>query len=568
MGAAADCAFLALASFSSSLWYLARLGFYSDDWELIETFRLSPAPSLSSLLRSNFFIDRPAQGIYSVALYRFFGLNPLGYHCVNGAVLASTAIFLYLALRRLQPSRGAALAVALVYSTLPNYSTGRFWFAAFAAPLSMSFYLTSLLGDLHAVERRGVAFVVRRGAALVALVVSTLLYETALPLFFLNPFLAWWAGKRGRAPFSPPSPVRRAGLAPQDPPLWTTSRWLAFLGLNAFALLAIGIFKAKTAARLRAPQGMLALVWSIASQTFNKGFTPGDYGLNLRAAFNANYVDYFFRLPQIVWLLQRDHPHAWLPVLSIVFAVAVFLYVKPAMADLTARQSIALVFGGLAIFVLGYAIFFTNRAIQITPTGVGNRTSNAAALGVAITAVGMLGLIAAAFPRAVWRRVVFGGLIAAYAAAGFFVVATLSSFWIDAYTREQEIVADITSHVDQPASKSILLVGGICPYNGPAIVFESDWDLAGALRLHYGDRTLGADVLRPGFYRVTPNGIVTLLYGGQDEDEFGPKLLLYDLPRKKLSVLADADTAARIFREQPPDVACPPGGEGVGVKVF
>ena len=31
------------------------------------------------------------------------------------------------------------------------------------------------------------------------------------------------------------------------------------------------------------------------------------------------------------------------------------------------------------------------------------------------------GLIAAAFPRAVWRRVVFGGLIAAYAAAGFFV---------------------------------------------------------------------------------------------------------------------------------------------------
>ena len=110
------------------------------------------------------------------------------------------------------------------------------------------------------------------------------------------------------------------------------------------------------------------------------------------------------------------------------------------MADLTARQSIALVFAGLAIFVLGYAIFFTNRAIQITPTGVGNRTSNAAALGVAISAVGMLGLIAAAFPRAVWRRVVFGGLIAAYAAAGFFVVATLSSFWIDAYTREQEII--------------------------------------------------------------------------------------------------------------------------------
>jgi len=244
------------------------------------------------------------------------------------------------------------------------------------------------------------------------------------------------------------------------------------------------------------------------------------------------------------------------------------VYVRSAAADFTARQSIGLVFAGLVIFVLGYAIFFTNRAIQITPTGVGNRTSNAASLGVAISAVGMLGLIAAAFPRGRWRRVVFGSLIATSAAAGFFVVATLSSFWIDAYRREREIVADITSHIEKPPSKSILLVGGICPYDGPAIVFESDWDLAGALRLHYGDRTLGADVLRPGFYRSTPSGIVTMLYGGQDEDEFGPKLLLYDYQRKRFSVLADVDTAARIFREEPPDIACPLGAEGVGVKLF
>jgi MFS family permease len=285
-------------------------------------------------------------------------------------------------------------------------------------------------------------------------------------------------------------------------------------------------------------------------------------------AFQANYVDYLFRLPQIVWSLQQHHPHAWLPALSFAFGAGVFLYVKSLEDDLTLRRSIALILIGVATFVLGYAIFFTNRAIQITPTGIGNRTANAASLGVAMTSVGVLGLIAAAVRRPSWRRLTFGVLIGAYAGAGLFVIGTLSSFWIDAYAREQEIVRDIAAHIDTPAPQILLLLGGICSYDGPAVIFESDWDLAGALRLHYGDRTVRADVLRPGFYRVTASGITTFLYGEQDDDAFGPQMVLYDYRRKMSHVLVDADTAERIFREQPPDADCPPGMEGVGVRVF
>jgi hypothetical protein len=559
----ADCVFLGVVSIASSLWYLTRLGFYSDDWELIETFRLASPPSLFTLLRSNFFIDRPGQGVYSILLYRLFGIDPLGYHVVNAAVLASVAVLLYLVLRRLQPSRLVALSVALVYSILPNYSTCRFWFAVFAAPLSVAFYLLSLLIDLHAARRRGAALVQRRAAAVAALLVSVLLYETALPFFALNPLVVWYRDKRDRESSSTRSPDNDSRSRFSQ-----TRFWLGFAGVNWFVLIAVGIFKAKTAARLRAPQGMVALVWSIAAQSFRGGFNPGDYGLNFRAAFQANYVDYLFRLPQVVWSLQQHYPHAWIPPLSLAFGAGIFLYVKSVADDLTPRTSIALILVGLVTFVIGYSIFFTNRAIQITPTGIGNRTSNAASLGVALTAVGLFGLVAATVRRPVWRRAAFGFLVSAYAAAGFFVIATLSSFWIDAYAREQEVVRDITAHIDRPAPKSLLMLGGICSYNGPAVIFESDWDLAGALRLHYGDRTLGADVLRPGFYRVTGDGIVTLLYGGQDDDEFGPKMLLYDYRRKTSHVLTDADTAARVFREQPPDLNCPPGMEGVGEKVF
>ena len=131
------------------------------------------------------------------------------------------------------------------------------------------------------------------------------------------------------------------------------------------------------------------------------------------------------------------------------------------------------------------------------------------------------------------------------------------------------VIAPVPHRAQVRAEQMVLGVGQLgIPRRQPGALEAEPLVRPRPLLLRADDRTLGADVLRPGFYRVTPNGIVTLLYGGQDEDEFGPKLLLYDLPRKKLSVLADADTAARIFREQPPDVACPPGGEGVGVKVF
>src|SRR5439155_3470880 len=112
------------------------------------------------------------------------------------------------------------------------------------------------------------------------------------------------------------------------------------------------------------------------------------------------------------------------------------------------------------------------------------------------------------------------------------------------------------------------LLAGICSYNGPAIVFESDWDLSGALRLHYGDLTLSADVLRPGFYKVTDYGIITTLYEGDDEYDFAPNLLLYDFRRKTTVALTDAGAATAALGGSPMDAPCPRGSEGVGSRVF
>jgi hypothetical protein len=541
---AADCVFLGIISFLSSTWYVARLGFYSDDWGLFAAFQLSPDRSLSGLIRAS-FVDRPAQGVYSILLYRAFGLHPLGYHVINATVIACASVLLYLVLRRLQPSRAFALGIALVYVVLPNYSTDRFWFAAFAAPLSVVFYLLSLWADLDAVEHRGVAFVVRRCAAIGALLISVLAYETTLPFFFLNPLVVWVCGKK-------------------VPPLKKVLNLL----ITWAVLVLVAAYKASTSPRLHAPRGLLALMWSITTNLFRPGFKDGDYGLNLRAAFNANFGDYVFRLPATIWSLHLNHPVAWLPLAAVILGVAVFLYARLLPADFTVRQSAAVVAIGVVVFLVGYSMFLTNKAIQITPTGVGNRTSIAAALGVAFVVAGLSGLIAGAFTDTRARTLAFAALLGGYAAGGFFVLSTLSSYWIDAYGTELAVATDVETHVPELAPRTTLLLGGICSYSGPAIIFESDWDLSGALRLHFGDRTISADILRPHFYEVTGAGITTILYEGADDYEFSPALLLYDYRRKTVTPLVDGDTARAALHGGRMDAACPQGGEGTGVRVF
>jgi hypothetical protein len=549
---AADCAFLAVISLASSLWYVARLGFYSDDWGLFAAFQLSEDRSLPALVRAS-FLDRPAQGVYSVLVYRVFGLAPLGYHLINAAVLACLSVLLYLALRRLQPSRALAFAAALVYVVLPNYSTDRFWFSAFAAPLSIVFYLVSLLADLDAAGLRGSALALRRAVAITGMMISALLYEVALPFFLLNPLLVWYAGKHRDAL---PQPVARR-----------ETRW-RYLLTTGILLIVIAVYKAQTSPRLHAPQGMPALFRSIVTNLFRRGFKDGNYGLNLRAAFNVNFGSDFLRLPATVWWLATTHPLAWLPSTALVFGIVVWSYARRIAPDVDIRRSVAFAVSGVGVFLIGYSMFLTNKAIQITAAGIGNRTSIAAALGVAISVAGLCGAVAGAFHDARRRSSAFAVLLGVFAAGGFFVISTISSFWIDAYAMERSVERDVELHAGTLPGRTTLLLAGICSYNGPAIVFESDWDLSGALRLHYGDRTLSADVLRPGSYKVTDSSIITTLYEGDDEYEFAPTLLLYDFRRKTTRPLTDVAAAQAALAGGRADATCPPGGEGVGTRIF
>ncbi len=169
------------------------------------------------------------------------------------------------------------------------------------------------------------------------------------------------------------------------------------------------------------------------------------------------------------------------------------------------------------------------------------------------------------------RRRGFCILIALLCTSGFIINNTLASFWVDSYRQQQAIIADIRHRFPTLPSESTLILDGICPYAGPAVVFESSWDLAGALMIFYRDRRLHADIVTPNM-KIEEDGLASIMYGGANytHHPYSNKLFVYHIGRKTTHYLTDVQTARRYFQAFNPDFDndCPPGREGLGVQIF
>jgi hypothetical protein len=589
---AADAGVIAVVAVLVHSTFISGIGFYSDDWAMLSSFHFSSDQSLTGLVRAvwKHCDNRPVQAIYYAVLYALFGMNPLGYHVANLLVWLAIALLLHLALLRLRVPRWAAVAAAALYLTLPTASTPRFWFAAFAGPLSVALYLASLnldlwsVGSFAATGARAATphhnaalgglyapttgrLVVGRITALIALVASTLTYEVAMPLFFLNPLLARL--REGRR--------------------WTMARWVMFLGANAGALMAVAVYKVTYSPRLGADRGVLDQIRRLTIGAFRGGWVEGDMGFNLSAALGVHGWTFSLGLPLTVLDLSGG---ARAPDVLAAIAVAAVValavrrlaaqdYAENTSADYAdyadgdyahsncagfegSRSWLWLAAGGVVVFLGGYAIFLTTRSIQIVTTGAANRTAVAATMGTAILIVALCALAVRRVQPARARAVAAGLLVAVPAALGTFVLARIGSYW-QASTRVQaETLARIRQDVPSLVRGGTLVLDGVCPYVGPAIVFESSWDLAGALQLAYSDPALTADTTT--HLEARPTRIVTSLYGEEQQYPYSDEIVLYDAVHRRAIPLLDAEITRRYLAARRD--ACPPGKEGVGVPVL
>lgn len=546
--AVADCLFLAAVVGLSVLLYVHRLGFYSDDWSFLVYLVLSEDQSIGALYRSiqsPHTAMRPVQLLYLAGLYRIFGTEPLGFHIVNAIVMASSPVLLYLVLRHLGQQRLLALAVPLIFALLPHYSTDRFWYAAFQANLSVLLYLLSLLADLRALEAHGARLWGWKALSVLAILGSVLAYEVVLPLFFLNIGLLWYLERRAARP------GRRGARA--------LLRTGTLLGVNLLAILAASAYKALLTTRTADVELWWRMTW---------------FAELLLRATKVSFWDYGIAMPRVLWTIVTEHFH--LPTWGLGSAVGmlVFAYLfrmrRAASAELPGRRALgAYVVAGIMVFYGGYAIFLTSFHVFITPTGIANRVAIASALGVAGAMAGAAGW-AASIPAAAARRWgVFSALVALACFSGFVVNNTLARFWIAAYEAERAVLSNIFEQFPTLPRGSTLIVDGLCPYVGPAVVFESHWDLAGALAMHYRDVSIKANVVTRRL-RVREEGLTTSIYGGERQYPYGEQLYVYDLRSRQAHRLTDAAAARHYFEAVNPTLGsdCPPGSAGYGVRVF
>ena len=533
---AADCAFVALISLLSAALYVGGIGFYSDDWIFLATFRAAPDQSYWGLVR--FFADanmlvRPVQLLYLTGLYRAFGLAPLGYHLVNSAVMAAAAAMLLVALRELGLPRPVALAVALVYALLPHASTNRVWYSLSQTNLSALFFFVALYADLRLLRAA-------RGAwrwhalGLVGLLLSTLAYELFVPLFAFTPVAVWWRGRAARH-----------------------SRFLTpvLLARNLAALALVMAYKALVTDRndgaLADPLGQLVWFAGLIGQVF-ASVVAGPYGA---------------RLPKLWWRLLTEYRDGAALALSLAAGALVFAALHRALGrqplGLSRRAWAAMAAVGVALCAAGYTIFLTNRQVDVTTTGINNRGAGAALVGIAVLAVGTIGLLSSFMRGERMQRAVFCGLTAFYCATGFLANATIGAFWAAASREQHAVLADVRRAFPQLAPGSHVFLDGMCPYIGPGIIFQAEWDFTGGLRIAYDDPTLRGDVVNHKL-KIRPEGIYTELY--HNDVVFHPydALWFYHRQRDMVVRIPDADAARRYFAAYNPtlDSGCrrvPPG---------
>jgi hypothetical protein len=224
---------------------------------------------------------------------------------------------------------------------------------------------------------------------------------------------------------------------------------------------------------------------------------------------------------------------------------------------------------GIIVFVLGYAIFLTNSQVGFTSTGVMNRTAIAAAVGVAISFVAVIGWISWMLPSPHGRRWAFALMVGVLCVSGFLLSNRIAKFWADASDDQQRVIAAVRQEFPTLPSNTTLVLDGLCPYTGPGIIFECYWDVGGMLRTHYHDTSLRGDIIRSNT-RIEEEGLCTFIYSEKKFYPFGDNLLIYNVRQNRTYRIGDSASAHYYFQVLNPDYqsGCPEGSEGYGVAIF
>jgi hypothetical protein len=513
---------------------IARLGFYSDDWGF-----LAAAHNHEALLVPD-QQARPRLLAYLPVLYALFGKTPLGYHLVQATLFAATVDLAYVVLRRFGLPIIIAFAVSAMYALSPSYSADRFWISGIQINLAMALYLGSLYAGLRAIdaERAWLAWTI---ASIVAMAGSLSAYELELSLFVFNIVMLWLIVRTRGNPF-----VRR---------------FYVLAGSSAVVLCAAFLWKVTMTQTVR----------------FGLQITPLHRLLRvLKACVDAvvlHFGTYGVGLPLVSLKAVRHYWDPTIGVTALLTGAVVFICLNNTFARLpgwrlrpSSLQAYLLV--GLIVFALGYALPIVALDVAFPASGLANRTAIASALGISLAFVGMFALAARYATSTRQSRLVFSCLVAFCCASGMYINGVVGLAFAQATETQNRTLALVQAQYPHPAKRTTLLLDGVCPYVGPAPVFEAWWDASGALDLTYDDPSIVADIVTERTHAAS-TGFQIALEGESSLYSYG-NVILVNLARKTVTRVTTRADALRYLQDRRREAgsACAPSEPGFGIKLF
>ncbi len=519
-----DTVLLSMIVALSALPHINSMGFHSDDWDFLRLFTFSPDQSLAGLV-GQFWEERshapvrPVQIVLYPLLYAFFGVNPLGYQIALVLVQIAIAVLFYLVLRELSISRLTALSIPLVFITLPHAGTTRFWFSSIIYPAGLALYFLGTLAELRALRTPGRVSWAWKILAVLSMLLSALAIELVIPLIAMNiAIMAIYAARRGR---------RRGSTDPHN-----SGRSILFVAISACALAAVIAYKLILTERFGVAGSYLEHLLSMVNGIGRLYILNHGFGLPLSAA----------------WSIPRlSMPGVIVPVL---IAVLVYVYIGSTLRHsrhgILTRNGAGIALAiGLTILVLGFAVFLSTDNIDFTSTGVSNRTTLVGTVGAAIILTTLSAWLVTWLPWTGLRKRIYAAVIGLLVVCGLLVNNVVAVYWSDAWERQQQVRVQISQRVDL-AGGTTLLLDGVCPYVGPGIVFESRWDLAGALQIDANDTRINADIIhRP--VEIMSEGLMLKFYGDRTLYHYGDHLVLFNVADLKTFKLTDELAARRVL---------------------
>lgn len=550
-----DILFLLIVISLSRILFVFQIGFYSDDWSFLELLYFD-----NMNIWENY---RPGYLLSWKLLYSFFGLSPEGYHLINTLIFYSNAILLYLILKKLKLPRLFVLSIPLLFIIIPHYSTFHFWASVIPNHFCLVMCLGSLLLDLKALESPFPKFLIWKLLSIISIVVSVFTYELFLPFFYFNLVIVFYYFRKLKTDAIDKNDISGKKL------VWFLITNFVFLKIA----LSYKLFFTITSVRMMGSEmSFTEHIYYLFLNAIRLDYSKYDYGFNIFQSLKTAFVEYGIQLPEKLITIYNYYPDSHILIVSLILALIIFIYIYKAVRNYDIRIFSLKTFSmmlliGLVLFFVGYSIFFTNYSIAFTTTGIANRVSIGASLGIAVILIALITGICLFIKNKNLRSIFFSLAFTGLCVSGFIINTTISYFWIKADQAENEILTEIKNQFPTLPDSTRFMLDGVCPYIGPAIVFESNWDLAGAMRIAYAKKDLKADIITPGLV-ITEEGLVTSLY---EEKYFYPyDILIYNYSEKKSFLISDMDNVIKYFKAVDSNYngGCSYGHEAHGVEIF